>query len=77
MKINVTEQTTTFPCPVNKLKGQLLMDNMGMEWETEHGMFTYHNIENSFLDNERNVKTSMYNNNRSVMCIIKLLLNGL
>ena len=26
MKINITEQTTTFPCPVNKLKGQL-MDN--------------------------------------------------
>ena len=26
MKINVTEQTTTFPCPVSKLKGQL-MDN--------------------------------------------------
>ena len=36
MRINVTEQTTTFPCPVNKLKGQL-MDNIGMEWETEHG----------------------------------------
>ena len=29
MKINVTEQTTTFPCPVNKLKGQLL-DNIGI-----------------------------------------------
>ena len=27
MRINVTEQTTTFPCPVNKLKGQL-MDSM-------------------------------------------------
>ena len=26
MKINVTEQTTTFPCPLNKLKCQL-MDN--------------------------------------------------
>ena len=36
MNINVTEQTTTFPCPVNKLKGQL-MDNKGMAWETEHG----------------------------------------
>ena len=36
MNINITEQTTTFPCPVNKLKGQL-MDNVGMEWETEHG----------------------------------------
>ena len=31
MKINVTEQTTTFPCPVDKLKGQL-MDNIGLTW---------------------------------------------
>ena len=29
MNINVTEQTTTFPCPVSKLKGQL-MDNIDM-----------------------------------------------
>ena len=36
MKINVTEQTTTFPCPLNKLKGQL-MDNLEMSWDTEHG----------------------------------------
>jgi len=36
MKINVTEQTTTFPCPVNKLKGRL-MDCTGMTWETEFG----------------------------------------
>ena len=36
MNINITEQTTTFPCPVNKLKGQL-MDNKGMQWKTDHG----------------------------------------
>ena len=36
MNINITEMTTTFPCPVNKLKGQL-KDNLGMSWETEHG----------------------------------------
>ena len=36
MKINITEQTTTFPCPLNKLKGRL-HDNLEMEWETEHG----------------------------------------
>ena len=36
MKINITEQTTTFPCPVNKLKGRL-MDELGMSWDTEHG----------------------------------------
>ena len=36
MNINVTEMTTTFPCPVNKLKGQL-MDNIGRAWETDFG----------------------------------------
>ena len=61
MKINVTEQTTTFPCPVNKLKGQLL-DNLGMEWETEHG--TLHITKKTIPWIMKNVKTSMYNNNR-------------
>ena len=61
MKINVTEQTTTFPCPVNKLKGQL-MDCIGMEWETEFGdcMITHKSIK-WILDN---VKESMYNTER-------------
>ena len=36
MNINVTEMTTTFPCPVNKLKGRLV-DEIGMQWETEAG----------------------------------------
>ena len=62
MKINVTEQTTTFPYPVTKLKGNL-MDNIGLEWKSEHGDFVLN------LDSIRwimkNVKTSMYNNNRS------------
>ena len=61
MNINVTEQTTTFPCPVNKLKGQLL-DNIGMEWETEHG--TLHITKQTVKWIMNNVKTSMYNNNR-------------
>ena len=38
MKINVTEQTSTFAVPLNKLKGHL-MDNLGMSWETSHGIF--------------------------------------
>ena len=61
MDINVTEQTTTFPCPVNKLKGQL-MDNIGMKWETDHGEFniTLRTIE--WIMNS--VKESMYNENR-------------
>jgi NTP pyrophosphatase (non-canonical NTP hydrolase) len=61
MNINVTEQTTTFPYPVKKLKGHL-MENIGMEWETDHGLFVL-NID-SIRWIERNVKTSMYNNNR-------------
>jgi len=62
MKINVTEQTTTFPCPVNKLKGQL-MDNMGMKWETEFGdcVVTAQSIDWIM----KNAKTSMYNDERS------------
>ena len=61
MKINVTEQTTTFPCPVSKLKGQL-MDNLEMRWTTEHG--------NVCLDKDlvkwitANAKTSMFNKDR-------------
>ena len=61
MKINVTEQTTTFPCPLNKLKGQL-MDNQEMNWETDHGSV--------ILDKDltrwiiKNAVTSMYNNDR-------------
>ena len=61
MNVNVTEQTTTFPCPVNKLKGQLL-DNIGMEWKTEHG--TLHITKQTIKWIMDNVKTSMYNNNR-------------
>ena len=38
MHINATEQTSTFPVPITKLKGRL-MDNMGKTWETTHGTF--------------------------------------
>ena len=38
MKVNATEQTTTFPVPLNKLKGRL-MDSLGLTWETMHGTF--------------------------------------
>jgi len=63
MKINVTEQTTTFPCPVNKLKGQL-MDNIGITWEhPEFGQFKLTTDMVSWI--MKNVKTSMFNNDRS------------
>ena len=61
MNINVTEQTTTFPCPVNKLKGQL-MDNIGMQWETEHGNLDITPDTIKWIMD--NVKTSKYNNER-------------
>jgi len=57
MHINVTEQTSTFPCPVSKLKGRL-MDNMSMTWETTHGTFEI-NMETIKWIME-NVTTSQY-----------------
>lgn len=39
MVLNVTEQTTTFPCPVNKLKGNLF-DNLGIQFKTGFGSYT-------------------------------------
>ena len=62
MKINATEQTSTFPCPVNKLKGQL-MDNVGLKWQTEFGQFEI--TEKNIPWIIQNVKTSMFNNDRS------------
>ena len=61
MNINITEQTTTFPCPVNKLKGRL-MDEIGMSWDTDHGKCCID--PNSIRWIMDNVKTSMYNNDR-------------
>ena len=62
MNINITEQTTTFPCPVNKLKGNL-MDNIGMTWETEHGGFILNKYSIDWI--MKNVQTSRYNEQRS------------
>ena len=62
MKINVTEATTTFPCPVNKLKGRL-MDNIGMRWETEHGELDITPSTIRWI--MKNVKVSMYDSERS------------
>ena len=61
MNINVTEMTTTFPCPVNKLKGQL-MDNLGMAWETEAGSVMITKASIQWIMN--NVKSSQYTSDR-------------
>jgi NTP pyrophosphatase (non-canonical NTP hydrolase) len=62
MKINATEQTSTFPCPVNKLKGRL-MDNIGLKWQTEFGQFEITKKNVKWI--MHNVKTSMFNTDRS------------
>jgi NTP pyrophosphatase (non-canonical NTP hydrolase) len=61
MKINVTEQTTTFPFPLNKLKGNL-MDNLGMTFETSIGKYEITPQVIAWL--VTNAKPSMYNNDR-------------
>ena len=58
MNINITEATTTFPCPANKLKGQL-MDNIGMTWETDHADFVINKYSINWI--MKNVQTSRYN----------------
>ena len=61
MNINATEQTSTFPCPLNKLKGQL-MDNLDLSWETSHGTFKI--TKDSVAWVMANARTSMFDPNR-------------
>ena len=62
MVLNVTEQTTTFPCPVNKLKGNLL-NNLGIKIETGFGKYVL--TEDLALWIIKNASTSMFNPARS------------
>jgi NTP pyrophosphatase (non-canonical NTP hydrolase) len=62
MELNVTEQTTTFPCPVNKLKGNL-MDNRQIVIETDYGKYPMTNELIQWI--AYNAKTSMFNPSRS------------
>lgn len=61
MKLNVTDQTTTFPCPVNKLKGQL-NDALGLTFETPFGNYYLNKELIEWIIN--NAKVSMFNGNR-------------
>jgi NTP pyrophosphatase (non-canonical NTP hydrolase) len=61
MDINPTEQTTTFPVPLSKLKGRL-MDNIGLKWRTWLGQFEI--TEENIPWIMQNAKTSMYNDDR-------------
>ena len=62
MKINATEQTSTFPVPLNKLKGRL-MDSIGLTWETIHGKFEITTRTIDWI--MEHASTSMFNKNRS------------
>ena len=62
MKINATEQTSTFPVPLNKLKGRL-MDELGKTWETVHGTFKLTNETIQWI--MQNASPSMFNKKRS------------
>ena len=61
MNINATEQTSTFPVPLNKLKGQL-MDNIGLKWSTDSGVFSLNSKTIDWI--VKNARTSMFNVNR-------------
>jgi len=61
MKVNATEQTSTFPCSAQDLN-ELLKDNVGYKWQTPHGEFSITKDTWSWI--LQNHKTSMYNNNR-------------
>jgi len=62
MKVNPTEQTSTFPVPINKLKGNL-MDNVGLEWETPDYKFKLEKEHIPWI--MQNARTSMFNDDRS------------
>ena len=70
MKINITDQTTTFPMPLNKLKDRL-EDAIGLKWETTFGEFeiTKENYKEVF----NNAVTSMFNSNRCFVYNKKLM----
>ena len=62
MKLNITEQTITFPCPTNKLKGQLL-DSLGLTFETQYGKYILNTELVDWI--AQNASVSMFNINRS------------
>ena len=62
MKINATETTSTFPYPLNKLKGNL-MDHLGETWKTIYGDFELTKDTVKWI--MKNAKTSMYDASRT------------
>ena len=61
MKVNPTEQTSTFNCDRKDLE-KVLDQNDGLEWQTSLGTFEINNETKKWI--LANVKPSMYNNDR-------------
>ena len=59
MRINATENTSTFGVPLNKLKSSL-MDNLDRSWETTFGTFTINKETVDWI--LKNAQESMYRN---------------
>jgi NTP pyrophosphatase (non-canonical NTP hydrolase) len=70
MKINITDQTTTFPMPLNKLKDRL-EDAIGLKWETTFGEFEL--TKKNYKEVFNNAVTSMFNSNRCFVYNKKLM----
>ena len=62
MKINITEQNTTFPVPLDKLS-ENLFNNIGLKWETSFGEFEINAQSLQWILS--NAKVSMYDKERS------------
>ncbi len=62
MNINATEQTSTFPFPMEELK-ERLNDNLGLAWDTLNGTFELTKDTIDWI--VKNARTSMYNDDRS------------
>jgi NTP pyrophosphatase (non-canonical NTP hydrolase) len=62
MKINATQETSTFPFPLSELKSSL-MENLGKSWETTLGTFRLNKDTVKWIMD--NAKTSMYNDART------------
>ena len=61
MKVNPTEQTSTFNCDRKALE-KVLDQNDGLEWQTSLGTFEINNETKKWI--LANIKPSMYNNDR-------------